>query len=181
MYVCSLFDIRVYLFYSSVRFIVLYCMYVCMYVCMYACMYVCTGNLADVFEMRYGSGCTRFIHYNRSKKKPWLAFSLVFKDRTLDLVCQNERQVSIGCLLHTYIHTYICVYIDIYTYRYIHTYISIHDYCDSACLLSFFVFASYHLCCLYHINALIHSYNTTIIHTIIHYSRWITGSLAFKV
>lgn len=51
--------------------------------------------LADVTRIRYGSSNSkRFAKYNLSAKSmPWMAWSVYFPGKTLDLVCRSEREV----------------------------------------------------------------------------------------
>eukprot|EP00808_Paulinella_micropora_P001348 g72986.t1 len=54
-----------------------------------------TRNLADVLRIRYGSKFSRrFARYNNSGNPPWLCITIVFGDRTLDISCENQEQVT---------------------------------------------------------------------------------------
>jgi hypothetical protein len=52
--------------------------------------------LADVTRIRYGSSNSkRFSKYNLSAKSmPWMAFSIYFPEKTLDLVCRSEKDIN---------------------------------------------------------------------------------------
>ncbi len=53
-----------------------------------------TKPLADVMRIRYGSRFSRrFQLYNEQGMKPWLCMTLVFADRTLDLVAPDDVSV----------------------------------------------------------------------------------------
>jgi hypothetical protein len=55
--------------------------------------------LADVQHLRYGTYYSqRFARYNQRGKPPWLGFSLFFEDRTLDIVCADEHEVTMWFL-----------------------------------------------------------------------------------
>eukprot|EP00456_Euglypha_rotunda_P031284 TRINITY_DN24369_c0_g1_i8.p1 TRINITY_DN24369_c0_g1~~TRINITY_DN24369_c0_g1_i8.p1 ORF type:complete len:183 (-),score=1.70 TRINITY_DN24369_c0_g1_i8:25-498(-) len=51
--------------------------------------------LAEVMRLRYGSRWSRrFLRYNHKQRPPWLCFTIVLPDRTLDILCEDERQVT---------------------------------------------------------------------------------------
>jgi hypothetical protein len=51
--------------------------------------------LADVIRVRYGTRWSRrFFRYNEKGLPPWLGFSIIFMDRTLDIVCKSDAEVE---------------------------------------------------------------------------------------
>ena len=56
---------------------------------------MCVGVLADGLRLFCDSfHSPHFLSYNAANLPPWLCLSLLFADRSLDLVAQDERQAS---------------------------------------------------------------------------------------
>jgi hypothetical protein len=50
--------------------------------------------VADIQSMSYGPGSERFGRYDFENGKPYLCFSLYLHDRTVDLECEDESQLT---------------------------------------------------------------------------------------
>jgi len=56
----------------------------------------CLGYLADVVAMYHGPFSARFKYFDCSVGKSWLCFVIELEDRTFDIICDDEDQVSRG-------------------------------------------------------------------------------------